>query len=546
MFPTTALFALCLAAVSQAQQIGTLQSEVHPTLTTQQCTAGGSCTTSQNAVVLDSNWRWTHSTSSATNCYTGNTWNAALCPDATTCAQNCALDGANYQGTYGVSTSGNALTLKFLTGSNVGSRVYLMADNTHYEMFQLLNQEFTFTVDASQLGCGLNGALYLTEMDADGGVSRFPNNKAGAQYGTGYCDAQCPQDLKFINGLANSANWTPSTNDPNTGTGTMGTCCNEMDIWEANKWDTAYTPHSCSVVGQTMCTGTNCGAGSDRYKALCDKDGCDFNTYRWGDSSFFGPGLTIDTTQPVTVVTQFLTNDNTTTGTLSEIRRLYVQGGKVFQNAPAKTPGLTQFNSVTDAFCNAQKNITGDTNSFEARGGLATMSAALKRGMVLALSLWDDDTAGMLWLDAAYPTNSSASAPGVTRGPCTATSGDPKTVQAQQPNAQVIFSNIKTGPIGSTFSGTTTGGGSGTTTSATTHSTSTVSSATTSSGSSSTGGTIPKFGQCGGQGWTGSGTCASGSTCVFSNPCASFTLPRLLLLTCFSSLLSVPVNDSGT
>lgn len=27
-------------------------------------------------------------------------------------------------------------------------------------------------------------------MDADGGMARFPTNKAGAKYGTGYCDSQ--------------------------------------------------------------------------------------------------------------------------------------------------------------------------------------------------------------------------------------------------------------------------------------------------------------------------------------------------------------------
>ena len=37
-------------------------------------------------------------------------------------------------------------------------------------------------------------------MDRDGGKSEFANNKAGAPYGTGYCDSQCPQDIKFING----------------------------------------------------------------------------------------------------------------------------------------------------------------------------------------------------------------------------------------------------------------------------------------------------------------------------------------------------------
>jgi hypothetical protein len=49
----------------------------------------------------------------------------------------------DYSGTYGITTSGNAVTLKFKTGSNVGSRVYLMASDTKYQMFKLVNQEFT-------------------------------------------------------------------------------------------------------------------------------------------------------------------------------------------------------------------------------------------------------------------------------------------------------------------------------------------------------------------------------------------------------------------
>ena len=143
-----------------------------------------------------------HTTSGYTNCYTGNTWDASLCPDPTTCAANCALDGADYSGTYGITTSGNALTLKFVTGSNVGSRVYLLApgSDTEYQLFKLKNQEFSFDVDMSQLPCGLNGAVYLVEMDADGGMAKFPTNKAGAKFGTGYCDSQCPHDIKFING----------------------------------------------------------------------------------------------------------------------------------------------------------------------------------------------------------------------------------------------------------------------------------------------------------------------------------------------------------
>lgn len=146
-----------------------------------------------------------YSTSGSTNCYTGNTWDSTLCPDDKTCASNCALDGADYSGTYGITTSGNALTLKFVTNgpysTNIGSRVYLMdTSDSKYQLFNPLNQEFTFDVDVSNLPCGLNGALYFSQMDADGGVSKYPTNKAGAKYGTGYCDAQCPHDIKFING----------------------------------------------------------------------------------------------------------------------------------------------------------------------------------------------------------------------------------------------------------------------------------------------------------------------------------------------------------
>lgn len=205
MFPKNTLTVLALISMAFGQNIGTNQAENHPALSWQTCTGSGSCSSvSGGAVVLDSNWRWTHNVGGFTNCYTGNLWDATLCPDGVTCAANCAIDGADYAGTYGVITSGNALTLKFVTFAqqkNVGSRVYLMSDNTHYQLFQLLNKEFTFDVDLSQLPCGLNGALYFSEMDADGGLSRFSGNKAGAQYGTGYCDSQCARDIKFINGV---------------------------------------------------------------------------------------------------------------------------------------------------------------------------------------------------------------------------------------------------------------------------------------------------------------------------------------------------------
>jgi len=109
-------------------------------------------------------------------------------------------------------------------------------------------------------------------MDLDGGLAKYSGNKAGAKYGTGYCDAQCPRDIKFINGEANVEGWNPSPSDPNGGAGRYGTCCSEMDIWEANGMATAYTPHPCTILDQSRCEGESCGGtySTDRYAGVCD------------------------------------------------------------------------------------------------------------------------------------------------------------------------------------------------------------------------------------------------------------------------------------
>jgi len=285
-----------------SQQVGTNTAENHPQLSVQYCTGQGQCQSQSGAVTIDSNWRWTHKVGTSTNCYTGNQWDQTLCPDPDTCSTNCAIDGADYPGTYGVTSTGTALNLRFVThgpfSTNIGSRLYLLQDDTTYRMFKLKNREFTFDVDISNLPCGLNGALYLVEMDADGGLSEYPLNKAGAKYGTGYCDAQCPHDIKFINGEANILNWKPDPTNPNAGTGMYGSCCAEMDIWESNSMATAVTPHVCTVKGQTRCSGTQCGDGTQRYDGVCDKDGCDFNSWRMGNHTFIGPGMLVDTTKP--------------------------------------------------------------------------------------------------------------------------------------------------------------------------------------------------------------------------------------------------------
>ena len=87
------------------------------------------------------------------------------------------------------------------SGVYTSPRVYLLAEGRkEYEMLQLTGNELSFDVDVTQLPCGMNSALYLNDMKADGGRSEL--NTAGAALGTGYCDAQCPV-VPFIHNANN-------------------------------------------------------------------------------------------------------------------------------------------------------------------------------------------------------------------------------------------------------------------------------------------------------------------------------------------------------
>lgn len=199
-----------LATLGAAQQPGAYTPEVHPSLVSERCTAFRGCAKVNSSIVLDSNYRWLHNVGGYDPCVPSG-FDPTLCPDVETCAANCAMEGVDYP-SYGINANGNSLTLNlFVQKDNVTSlsspRVYLLSDDETYNMFQLLNQEITFDVDVSKVPCGINGALYLSEMSPNGGASDL--NKAGAAYGTGYCDAQCPKQ-NFVNGVVSLLHrWRP-------------------------------------------------------------------------------------------------------------------------------------------------------------------------------------------------------------------------------------------------------------------------------------------------------------------------------------------------
>jgi cellulase len=329
MLPLLCAFSLC---------------EEHPKFTWQKCTKAG-CTKVNGFLVHDK--------------HIGNTWYRGA-------------DQLDYANEVGVTVSGGTLSQRLVSRykgqKTIGSRLYIMTeDEKAYEKLNFVGKELSYTVDMSQIPCGVNAALYTVEM-AKGGKPTPESSNLGAEGGTGYCDANCVD----------------------------GGCCAEFDVQEASSKAMVFTAHTCM-----------------QQNGNCDASGCGYNPYRdSNDKTFWAVGGKVDVSKPVTVVTQFVASGTK----LSEVKRKYVQGGRVIEAAK----------SLTDAFCNWHGN---DGRS------LANMGDSLARGHVIVFSLWDSD--GMGWMD------------GGNAGPCK--SYNVASVEASQPNLKVTWSNVKFGDIDSTY-----------------------------------------------------------------------------------------------
>lgn len=195
---------LSFFGLTLAQGVGDYQPEVHPKLQWSSCQADGDCQKINAEIVADANWRWLHENNSYRNCFSDNTWEYRICNSAANCTAKCVYDGIDYKTVLGIQTANDSVSLKLKTrfdfSYSIGSRTFLMENRTMYKTFTLLNNELAFDVDLSTVECGINSALYFVAMEADGGSSKYPGNKAGAEYGVGYCDASCPRSARFIGG----------------------------------------------------------------------------------------------------------------------------------------------------------------------------------------------------------------------------------------------------------------------------------------------------------------------------------------------------------
>jgi cellulose 1,4-beta-cellobiosidase len=411
------MFLLALLSSTFSQGRGT--ADVHPKISYKVCTKSG-CTPKNGGIVIDSEWREIV-TAEGKPCLksNGDFDIPNVCKDAADCSDKCLLNGYTYSKA-SVSTSGSAVRLGFLNpDGSIGSRVYLFdEDLKEYQVWKMVGKEITFDIDTSTLGCGTNGALYFSEMDADGGSARFPRNKAGAAYGTGYCDAQCPRDGKFIGNNANVGR-------------KYGSCCFEWDVWEANAYATQHAAHPCGVDTPAYVCESDC--------QKCDTSGCANNPYRFEAQNgakthaFYGLGKQVDTSKKFTVVTQFVSDNGLATGNLKEVRRLYVVNGKVLETV-AKIQNGKPYNTIGNDYCT---NGSAGDDAYMRLGGDAAFTKSFKRGAVLAMSLWTDGSMG--WLDEIDGG-----------GPCKSPGGKDGVI-AKNKNSFVEYSNIRYGDIDTTY-----------------------------------------------------------------------------------------------
>lgn len=227
----------------------------------------------------------------------------------------------------GVTVDGGFVEQKFSTGNNVGSRVFVKeASRDAYFIFNMTNAHLEFDVNLSEIQCGMNAAVYLVEMPANG-VTILDNY--GANFGGGYCDAN------FLESFG----------------------CGEIDISEANAHASVFTIHECN------------GPIGFKGRIECDSMGISSNPYLQ-DQTLYGNGsqFTIDTSKTFKVTLDsakqngmlersLVQNNKTVTNTLpisENVRRSLLRGHVLAFSLWASDGDMSWMDGGTNGHCSLE------------------------------------------------------------------------------------------------------------------------------------------------------------------------------------------------
>lgn len=173
------------------------------------------------------------------------------------------------------------------------------------------------------------------------------------------------------------------------------------------------------------------------------------NSYRQGNTHFYGPGQTLDSERAFTVEMSFREEG----GVLSKMTQAYTQAGRrlLFPGSPVLSgSSWIDADSVLAQASAFENKARKEDVPFFIYGGFSSLTASMRKGMVLVLSIWGDPPLGMQWLDGVV--GSPPLSAGAVRGPCGAgeeaqrrrpprlRGGGP---QSSPPLPRVLFSNIR-------------------------------------------------------------------------------------------------------
>jgi len=227
-----------------------------------------------------------------------------------------------------------------------------------YYQWQLLGTTLSYTVDLSNVSCSCNSALYLVSMpgfNSSGSQSGSPDPR-----GNYYCGANAGK---------------PSRDTSKPTPPSRGNYCPELDLLEANRFAIQSTPHICNGTNRgpgfyPMCDWHGCATAvyNESKTALCPDESCIINTHRPFRHSISFPVQTA------------LDSDGNADVMLVAIENVLEQEGR-------------RFTFSTCQASNAQWT-SGDPTEY-----LRRMTANMKHGMVMDISLWGLSNSGMSWLD---------------------------------------------------------------------------------------------------------------------------------------------------
>jgi len=215
-------------------------------------------------------------------------------------------------------------------------------------------------------------------------------------------------------------------------------------LWEANKHSGQQAIHPVDETGQIVCEwpdvsdgATPCGSqkGGERDIGPTDRNGCYINPYFMGFKKFYGPGTeyTINTNKAFAIVTEFREKD----GELDNMVQYYYQGGEKIMMPEL---GYGSDNGMSQDSCKKILDRPGEAQYFFDHGGMPQFSKAVKNGLTMVLSFWDDMASNMNWLDSGE------------RGTCDPGDGDPAKLRVDHADARFDIRHLRWGPIGTTHS----------------------------------------------------------------------------------------------